>query len=702
MKYLISIIISLFSLSHATSAPLLLDKNFSSNPLGTYCEYLQDRNGLITIDGILADSGRGVNQQLRWKQSEKNSFGFGFTSAAYWVRFSIKNDTGAEKEYYLEQKYPLISHIDYHIIAGDKRTQIKTGHSYPFAERPIQYRTFVFPITLKPHDEAALYIRYQSDSALNVDLTLYSPQAFLAMREKESIFLWVFYTIVSVMVLYNIFIFFSVRDRTYLFYIITIVSMIFLSMGMNGISYQYLWPNSVWWEHYNVPTLIGITFASFLQFGRHFTSEQIYVPKSDIVNICTVIASLLAGLSTLVIQNYRISIITDDGHHRFQHVVQHTVAGVPYYQKKIPDLCSPSPRPYSCFCSVRCCIFMKTYGIVPENTVTNYSLKGGFAAMVLLLSMGLADRINMMRLQIRDTQKKYLRLFESSNDIIFNLDENLRFNSVNMAVKKHLGYDPEEVLNKNFLDYLEHPSFSKDYMYRKIYEEYITGLGRNRNEVTFRAHFKTKYSHEPMDLSVKMEYVKSEGKVNIFGKASPATDDIIVGFLDTEKHVYYADNYLSNVELLSQRLTMNLGKYLDPPYIQSIKISLMEMIMNAIEHGNLDIQFNEKTKAIIENTYLEFVKNRQMDPKFSGKKVKIEYSLTKSMAAYRITDEGKGFDYRLILSMSPEDLNKELIAHGRGLLITREAFDVVRFNGSGNQVVLIKYFNGPVDEEPDF
>jgi PAS domain S-box-containing protein len=701
MKYLISIIISLFSLSHATSAPLLLDKNFSSKPLGTYCEYLQDRNGLITIDGILADSGRGVNQLLRWKQSEKNSFGFGFTPAAYWVRFSIKNDTGAVKEYYLEQKYPLISRIDYHIIVGDKHTQIKTGHSYPFAERPAEYRTFVFPITLKPHDEAALYIRYQSDSALNVDLTLYSPQAFLAMREKESIFLWVFYTIVSVMVLYNIFIFFSVRDRTYLFYIITIVSMIFLSMGMNGLSYQYLWPNSIWWEHYNVPTLIGITFASFLQFGRHFTSEQIHVPKSDIVNICTVIASLLAGLSTLVIQNYRISIVLVTVIIIFSMLLNLPLLAYLIIKKNSRTSLSFSAAIFMLLLGALLYL-MKTYGIVPENTVTNYSLMGGFAAMVLLLSMGLADRINMMRLQIRDTQKKYLRLFESSNDIIFNLDENLRFNSVNMAVKKHLGYDPEEVMNKNFLDYLEHPSFSKDYMYRKIYEEYITGLGRNRNEVTFRAHFKTKYSHEPMDLSVKMEYVKSEGKVNIFGKASPATDDIIVGFLETEKHVYYADNYLSNVELLSQRLTMNLGKYLDPPSIQSIKISLMEMIMNAIEHGNLDIQFNEKTKAIIEKTYLEFVKTRQMDPKFSGKKVKIEYSLTKSMAAYRITDEGKGFDYRRTLSMSPDDLNRELIAHGRGLMITQEAFDVVRFNGSGNRVVLIKYFNGPVDEEPNF
>jgi PAS domain S-box-containing protein len=701
MKYLFFVIILSLSISPVSAAPLLLDANFSSKPLGTHFEYLRDQSGQITIDRILADRGGSAGTPLHWIRSKKNSLGFGFTSAAYWIRFSIKNDTDAVQEYYLEQKYPLIRYIDYHVMAGGKITYTKTGHGYPFSKRPLQYRNFVLPILLQPRAEAGLYIRYQSDSALNVDLTMYSPQAFHAMREKESIFLWVFYTIVLVMVLYNIFVFFSVRDRTYLYYIITIVSMIFLSMGLNGISYQYLWPDSVWWEHYSVPTLIGITFASFLQFGRHFTSEQRYVPKTDMINIATIIVSLLAGLSTLVIQNYRISIILLTSIIIFCMLVNIPVLAYLNIKKK-----SRTSRSFSTAISILLLggllYLLKTYGVIPENNVTNYSLQGGFAVMVLLLSMGLADRINMMRLQVRDTQKKYIRLLESSNDILFNLDENLRFNSVNLAVKKHLGYDPEEVLNTHFLDYLEHPSFSKDYMYRKIYEEYITGLGRDRNEVTFRAHFKTKYSHEPMDLSVKMEYTKSEGKVNIVGKASPVTDDIIGGLLDTEKQVYYVDNYFSYVELLSQRLTMNLGKYLEPPDIQSIKISLMEIIMNAIEHGNLDIQFSEKTKAIIENTYLEFVKNRQMDPRFSGKKVKIEYSLTKSMAAYRITDEGKGFDHKRILSMSPDDLNKELIAHGRGLLITQEAFDVVRFNETGNQVVLIKYFKGPVDEEPVF
>lgn len=701
MKYLFSLIILICSLSHVTAAPLLLDMNFRDKSLGTYCEYLSDQNRLITIDRILADTGWGANPSLRWIKSVKNSFGFGFTSSAYWVRFSIKNDTGDEKEYYLEQKYPLISYLDYYIIVGDKRSEIKTGHSYPFSKRPMKYRTFVFPISLKPHQEAALYIRYQSDSALNVDLALYSPQAFQAMREKESIFLWIFYTIVSVMVLYNIFIFFSVRDRGYLFYIITIVSMIFLSMGLNGISYQYLWPNSIWWEHYNVPTLLGITFASFLQFGRYFTSEQIHIPKSDMVNICTVIFSLLAGLSTLVIQNYHISIILTTAI-----VVFSMLFNVPLLAYLIIKKKSRTSRSFSTAIFVLLLgglmYILKTYGIIPENNATNYSLQGGFAAMVLLLSIGLADRINMMRLQVRDTQKKYLKLLESSNDIIFNLDENLRFNSINMAVTKHLGYDTEEVLDTNFLDYIDHPSLDKDYMYRKIYEEYITSLGRDRNEITFRAHFKTKYSHEPMDFSVKMEYIKSEGKVNIFGKASPVTDDIIVELLDTEKQLYYSDNYFSYVELLSQRLTRNLGKHLEPSAIQSIKISLMEIIINAIEHGNLDIQFSEKTKAMIENTYLEFVKDRQMDPKFSGKKVKIEYSLTKSMAAYRITDEGKGFDHERILSMSPDELNDELITHGRGLIITQEAFDVVRFNEFGNQVLLVKYFNGPVNEEPHF
>lgn len=61
-------------------------------------------------------------------------------------------------------------------------------------------------------------------------------------------------------------------------------------------------------------------------------------------------------------------------------------------------------------------------------------------------------------------------------------------------------------------------------------------------------------------------------------------------------------------------------------------------------------------------------------------------------AAFRITDQGRGFNHRLMLRRSPDEVNREGIAHGRGLFLTLSHFDGVRYNEKGNSVLLIKRF----------
>jgi len=82
-----------------------------------------------------------------------------------------------------------------------------------------------------------------------------------------------------------------------------------------------------------------------------------------------------------------------------------------------------------------------------------------------------------------------------------------------------------------------------------------------------------------------------------------------------------------------------------------------------------------------------------MDPAFNGKKVNIEYSLNEEMVVYKISDEGKGFSYNNIINNDQMHMDNIALAHGRGLLMIKNAFDVIKFNKKGNQILLIKYFN---------
>jgi anti-sigma regulatory factor (Ser/Thr protein kinase) len=196
-----------------------------------------------------------------------------------------------------------------------------------------------------------------------------------------------------------------------------------------------------------------------------------------------------------------------------------------------------------------------------------------------------------------------------------------------------------------------------------------------------------------MELSVKIEYVAEEGEQGIImGKASQITDDIILQYLESERHVYRMDNYLVNAELLSQRLVRNLGRFLDSENVLMIRLALREILINAIEHGNLNIKFEEKTRAMESGEYLNMIQVRQKDHAFRKRKIFIDYLLKSKKVVYRVTDEGMGFDHARLTDPS-EKAEKEMLFHGRGILMTTATFDEVTYNKKGNQVLLVKYFN---------
>ncbi len=151
-------------------------------------------------------------------------------------------------------------------------------------------------------------------------------------------------------------------------------------------------------------------------------------------------------------------------------------------------------------------------------------------------------------------------------------------------------------------------------------------------------------------------------------------------------------NYLRLAETISNRLSGGVARYCDVDTAFGIKLCLREMIVNAIEHGNLEISYEDKTTAQRDGRYLEFVQERQRMPEYADRTVTIEYMLNSRRAAFRITDQGRGFDHRQMLRRTATEVNEEDSMHGRGLLLTLSHFDRVRYNERGNSVLLIKRF----------
>lgn len=134
---------------------------------------------------------------------------------------------------------------------------------------------------------------------------------------------------------------------------------------------------------------------------------------------------------------------------------------------------------------------------------------------------------------------------------------------------------------------------------------------------------------------------------------------------------------LEEAEKLSTMLANNY------PAPERVSTGLWELISNAIEHGNLEIDYAEKAALLQSGDFTEEVGRRLAHPSYAKRVASVEFKRMKTMIRVRITDQGKGFDYAKfqgadVLSEGP---------NGRGILIASKfSFDKVIYRGRGNIV----------------
>ncbi len=126
--------------------------------------------------------------------------------------------------------------------------------------------------------------------------------------------------------------------------------------------------------------------------------------------------------------------------------------------------------------------------------------------------------------------------------------------------------------------------------------------------------------------------------------------------------------------------------------IQAIRVGLNEIIINAVEHGNLAIDWETKSKALKDGNFDDFLERRMKEEPFASKEVTIECSIDQKSVCFVVSDEGEGFNWRQI--HDPRKKENIAIPHGRGIFIARFCTDEVYFNEKGNGVTLVKHING--------
>ncbi len=290
-------------------------------------------------------------------------------------------------------------------------------------------------------------------------------------------------------------------------------------------------------------------------------------------------------------------------------------------------------------------------------------------------------------------EEKYRTLVDGSSDIVFSMDNSLALLHVNRSLKNIFKLAPEKLTGRNFID-LIHIGLRGDDLSRQLLKDKIDGFLADRRPLEFMAAFKAPHNIEPVEMEIRLEYIDIEGGGQILGKARKLSEDQLNDYLCYEKKKFIIKNSLLLSEALVSRITRSLSAFIEAREVSMLRMALNEIIINAIEHGNLNITFNEKSAAQEKGEYFALIASRQENPEYSDRKVGIEYSIDSKRAVYLITDEGDGFDHASMNERAIESINEEMIAHGRGISIVKSVFDSVKYNRKGNQVLLVKNLSG--------
>ena len=140
----------------------------------------------------------------------------------------------------------------------------------------------------------------------------------------------------------------------------------------------------------------------------------------------------------------------------------------------------------------------------------------------------------------------------------------------------------------------------------------------------------------------------------------------------------------STVSLLIQGTAMGLMEARQ----LHLRAALQELVMNAVEHGCLELRYREKIEAVAKDQYDELIRQRLQDTRFRGRRVNIRaiYDKPQQILTYRIADEGKGFNWKARVK-SGFDVCPPGDASGRGIFLVHSFFPDIAYNNRGNEVM---------------
>lgn len=382
---------------------------------------VQYKEGLIQIaklEAFIDKSKKLTIDDVKNKEFTPHKASFSITNNAIWAKIRIENLSDSDSMF-LEIKNPVLFDLSFYTVNKDSVfNNLVLGRKYKFSEREFQEVTgFVYPVYVPRGSISSVFIRIDSYAPIHLPVYLGKKGLIIKNNLGGVLEIGVYIGVVLIMFFYNLFISFTVKDKSYYYYVLYIIFVGLAQLVINGFANKYFWPDNVWLStnSYNLFGILSGIFTgtlakSFLQ--THFYSKRINNAINFMIGLyllcifihffvspyyAFIFINFLAGTGALLIIYAAIFIVRRN------------------YRPARYFLIA-----FSVFLVAVILFVFRSADMLPYNIYTSNILEIGSAIQITLLSFALADKINIYRKEQAVARIEALKIAKENERLIQN------------------------------------------------------------------------------------------------------------------------------------------------------------------------------------------------------------------------------------------------------------------------------------------
>jgi serine phosphatase RsbU (regulator of sigma subunit) len=397
--------------ANANNQLLLFGKQENEKSASSFLSILEEGEDTMSFHEM-------IKSDSLFKPNNNNEvINLGFTHKNYWIKFEVKNE-GPKENLILEFAYPFYNKLDVYISdTSGHFTKETVGDHFKFGDRKIKHKNFLFELHFKDQEIKTIYAYLNCDGeATSLPINIIKPIKLIQKNYEEQTFLGLYYGIIIFALFLSIFLSFSLQESINYQYFFYIIGVGLFQFSLDGLSFEYLWPNNVYLANHIIP--ISGSFAIFflIKFTQYLLNTKKHTPN------LSVFLSVLATADVLLF----LCAFLDNPFYSSSLLALNIIAIVSnitiyWVALKVYRL-GFRPAKYF-FLAFQLLIIgtltamLKNFGILPRIFITEYGIQIGSAIEIIFFSFALSERVRSLKDEKQKIQDQLFEQLQENNKL---------------------------------------------------------------------------------------------------------------------------------------------------------------------------------------------------------------------------------------------------------------------------------------------